>query len=184
MAANDHFNPMPANSHLSDRRMNAEIRPLPISQSSYSAYKPEHPANTDSPISPSSDPRSPSSPIYRQTSLLSPTDSRSPVDSRFYGAGGGGRTSESGLYREDIPLTSPLSPPGNGMPKQQPYEADPSLPGPAQAPRRKRRREQGGWFRGKIPWVVYIFTLAQLTVFIAEIVRNCPLSHGYATFRS
>ncbi|KPI38295.1 putative rhomboid protein [Cyphellophora attinorum] len=37
---------------------------------------------------------------------------------------------------------------------------------------RKRKKKQDGWFRGKIPWVVYVVTMAQLTVFIVEIIRN------------
>lgn len=33
-----------------------------------------------------------------------------------------------------------------------------------------------GWFKGKIPYVVYFFTLVQITVFIVEIIRNGMLS--------
>lgn len=38
-------------------------------------------------------------------------------------------------------------------------------------PRRKKKK-QDGWFRGKVPWVVYVVTLAQLTTFVVEIIRN------------
>lgn len=38
--------------------------------------------------------------------------------------------------------------------------------------KQKRRRSKQGWFRGKITWVVYVLTIAQLIVFIAQIVRN------------
>ncbi|CAK4032119.1 rhomboid family membrane [Lecanosticta acicola] len=40
----------------------------------------------------------------------------------------------------------------------------------------KRTRSRQGWFRGKITWVVYVLTLAQLIVFIAEIIRNAVLT--------
>jgi membrane associated rhomboid family serine protease len=39
-------------------------------------------------------------------------------------------------------------------------------------PRRKKKKQEDGWFKGKIPWVVYVFTLAQLTTFIVEIIKN------------
>lgn len=38
--------------------------------------------------------------------------------------------------------------------------------------RKSRKKKEDGWFHGKIPWVVYVCTLAQLTVFIVEIIRN------------
>lgn len=38
--------------------------------------------------------------------------------------------------------------------------------------RKRKKKKDEGWFRGKIPWVVYVCTLAQLTVFIVEIIRN------------
>jgi hypothetical protein len=31
--------------------------------------------------------------------------------------------------------------------------------------------------KGKIPWVVYGFTIIQVAVFIAEIVKNCKYMH-------
>ncbi|KAF7195622.1 putative rhomboid protein [Pseudocercospora fuligena] len=49
-------------------------------------------------------------------------------------------------------------------------------------PRRKRKRDRGtpdreqGWFKGKITWVVYVLTIVQLIVFIAEIIRNAVLT--------
>lgn len=41
----------------------------------------------------------------------------------------------------------------------------------------RRRRSHGvrrrdGWFKGKVTWVCYVLSAAQLTVFIAEIIRN------------
>lgn len=36
-----------------------------------------------------------------------------------------------------------------------------------------KSKKKDGWFSGKIPWVVYIVSLVQITVFIAEIIQNC-----------
>ena len=36
----------------------------------------------------------------------------------------------------------------------------------------RRRKDKDGWFRGKITWVVYVLTVAQLIVFIAELIKN------------
>jgi hypothetical protein len=34
----------------------------------------------------------------------------------------------------------------------------------------------GNYFKGKIPWVVYTLSLIQISVFIAEIIKNCEYS--------
>lgn len=38
--------------------------------------------------------------------------------------------------------------------------------------RRRKKKKDEGWFKGKIPWVVYVVTLAQLTTFVVEIIKN------------
>lgn len=38
---------------------------------------------------------------------------------------------------------------------------------------KSKSKKKDGWFSGKIPWVVYIVSLVQITVFIAEIIQNC-----------
>lgn len=49
-------------------------------------------------------------------------------------------------------------------------------------PRRKRRRTDGlasakqGWFKGRITWMVFILTFAQIVVFVAELIRNGVLT--------
>ena len=46
-------------------------------------------------------------------------------------------------------------------------------------PRRLSEEEEkrNGFFTGRIPWVVFITTLIQIAVFIAEIVKNCESSN-------
>lgn len=39
---------------------------------------------------------------------------------------------------------------------------------PKQKPQKKK-----GFFSRKIPWVVYVVSLVQITIFIAEIIQNC-----------
>jgi hypothetical protein len=45
--------------------------------------------------------------------------------------------------------------------------APPFLPKQKQKPQKKK-----GFFSGKIPWVVYVVSLVQITIFIAEIIQN------------
>jgi hypothetical protein len=49
----------------------------------------------------------------------------------------------------------------------------------------KRSTKKDGWFRGKITWAVFVLTVVQIVVFIAEIIKNgkgstAPLKHGNA----
>lgn len=90
---------------------------------------------------------------------------------------------DSGGFSDDIPLrprSEQNAPEGYALQQDQ-SGSDKGLPSTADRRRRKRRREpekkQGlrGFFSGKVPWVVYTFTLIQVTVFIVEIVKNCML---------
>ena len=38
--------------------------------------------------------------------------------------------------------------------------------------RGSRNDDEDGWFKGKITWVVFVLTVAQIIVFIAEIIKN------------
>lgn len=40
-------------------------------------------------------------------------------------------------------------------------------------PQKSSKKKKKGFFAGKIPWVVYIVSLVQITVFIVEIIKNC-----------
>jgi len=152
------------------QRSDIALPPLPVS--SYSAYRRESLQRSDSSLTPYSD-----SPSFESQSR------NGGHDRRFYGAGGGGRPDDSGAFGEDIPLRprSEQNAPGNGFPQHDGSGSDKALPPPAGHRRRKRRREPErkkgikGFFQGKVPWVVYIFTLVQVTVFIVEIVKNCTL---------
>ncbi|KAL3418740.1 rhomboid family membrane protein [Phlyctema vagabunda] len=119
-----------------------------------------------------------------------PQDSQSSFgqDSRYYGQGGGGRPQDStNSFPEDIPLQNQSQHPAGAIKHQQPltdhvYDAGESgIPPGATDGRHKRRSAMGTMFQGKgpkkrVPWVVYIFTIIQTAVFIAEIVKNAQLT--------
>jgi hypothetical protein len=114
---------------------------------------------------------------------ITPGDSASQLhhsDSTYWGAG----AHDEGRYNDDIPLRPQGSTmgadastsknqfdPNTHNAYDQPYYEN-ALPGPhggKQGGKRKWYNRSGG----AVPWVVYILTLAQLTVFIVELVRNC-----------
>ena len=53
-----------------------------------------------------------------------------------------------------------------------PHEAEDPFVRDADPRKKKRRKSKDGWFRGKITWVVYVLTVIQLAVFLAEIIKN------------
>ena len=89
----------------------------------------------------------------------------------------GGR--DASPYADNIPLR-PRPPPKDsedriGQDSRRDYsDGDGNFVGSAKQrlPESRQRRKLGGMFSGKIPWVVYILTLIQLSVFIAELAKN------------
>lgn len=96
----------------------------------------------------------------------------------YHGAGDMGARDAS-PYADDIPLRPrpPLKDPEHRIgqdPRRGYSDEDGNLVGSAKQrlPDSRRRRNLGGMFRGKVPWVVYILTLIQVSVFIAELAKN------------
>ncbi|KAH3200391.1 rhomboidmembrane protein [Aspergillus fumigatus] len=93
----------------------------------------------------------------------------------------GGRFSEADYYSDNIPLKAHSQDP-NGSPQpnwmQHPtqYAPDPSAMEPAGPPVAVTRRQKKGIFKKKIAWVTYTLTLAQVIVFIVELVKNAQLT--------
>ena len=168
MAANDYYNQPSSGQYGRPLNYDAPLPPLPTSSPLYSSQKPSFPP------SPYESPDSASRPHRSQTSFGS--------DSAYYGAGRGGRVQEPTAYADNIPLRSHAqnnrSDEWTGQ-TQQPYSPDeaerPSDSGRGGRRSRSKAKRRKGFFSGKIPWVVYILTLAQITVFIAELVKNCKL---------
>ncbi|KAK4692963.1 hypothetical protein P7C71_g4339, partial [Lecanoromycetidae sp. Uapishka_2] len=81
----------------------------------------------------------------------------------------GGIEQEPNPFDDDIPLRQHPSKGGSdAVPSQ--YSDDPAIVD--RRPGNGDRRREEPWYRGKIPWVVYILTTIQITVFIAELSRN------------
>jgi hypothetical protein len=100
-------------------------------------------------------------------------------DGWYHSGGGGGRREDSREFRDDIPLRTKTeqrqdSHDSGDMERKQANMEERKVEDPEARPRRKRRKipEKKGFFSGKVPWVVYGLTLIQLSVFIAELVKN------------
>lgn len=160
MAANDYHD----NSHqtASNPYLRTATKPLPpIGVLQYSS-------------SPSFQPYSPHSPV----STIASTDQLSQHrDSRFYPSKHGRPGAES-PYSEDIPLKhhakTSTSASDEWRDRQGQYPPSPESQighGPGLLPHPTRMKKKG-FFSGKVPWVVFTLSLIQITVFIAEIIKN------------
>jgi membrane associated rhomboid family serine protease len=92
-----------------------------------------------------------------------------------YNQGGGGRPQPSteNSFRDDIPLRDHAK--HNGATDHVYDAGEAGIPPRASDGRQGPKSRRGfGWFKkdGRIPWVVYVLTIIQLSVFIAEIVKN------------
>ena len=146
------------------------LPPLSVPLSSYSAYQPQSLSHSESPFTSNFEKKGP---FYRVQ-----TQDSNDSESQLFNLGSD-RNNDSGRFADNIPLR----PQHEQIPSAEvlPQEADPdlnkSLPNPVSQRRKKRREpEKTGFFRGRVPWVVYIFTLVQLTVFIVEMVKNGEFS--------
>lgn len=115
----------------------------------------------------------------------SPVPSPSPYDTRYSVASdhdypAGGRLQGGDQYTDDIPL-KPNAPPAAGRPEWMDadtrYSPEPNhgavpLHDPLEETGKRRKRARKGFWGKKIPWVVYLTSVVQVAVFIAEIVKN------------
>ncbi|KUI52685.1 hypothetical protein VP1G_00253 [Cytospora mali] len=110
--------------------------------------------------------------VYPATSYQSATSSRQHLTGQDTGYRGTGSPSDENLHSQDaIPLQD-----------RNIKDATDDIDHVYEAPRRNRSgKKQGvgfgelgmfGAYRNRIPWVVYIFTVAQIGVFIGEIAQN------------
>ena len=158
------------NSTLHKRLSEAGLPPLPIPLSSYSAYRPQSVSHSESPFTPNFEKKGP---FYRAQ-----TQDSNDSESQLFNFGND-RSNDSGRFADNVPLKPQheQTPSDGELSKKGDPDLDKSLPIPV-SQRRKRRREpeKKGFFKGRVPWVVYIFTLVQLTVFIVEMVKNGEFS--------
>ncbi|OGE55564.1 hypothetical protein PENARI_c004G01684 [Penicillium arizonense] len=85
-----------------------------------------------------------------------------------------GRVTEGDHYSENIPLKAQTQYGNNPDWMRQQTQYPPS-PGALEDSRRGDGRKKG-FFKKKIAWVTYILTLAQIIVFIVELVKNAQLT--------
>ena len=161
MAANEYYSPAPSPGN--GRRYDARPPRLPLDP--YATYS-SHPTQP----SPQPSPPQISSP-YEDTRYRPYADqSQQSIPSPYYASGAGGRETEPNPYADDIPLRQHPSK-RNSEILHDPLPHDPAIiDRPAQ--NAVRRRKQGFLGGGKIPWIVYTLTLIQVSVFIAELVKN------------
>ncbi|KAL8868163.1 MAG: hypothetical protein Q9174_005168, partial [Haloplaca sp. 1 TL-2023] len=168
MAADDYYNPY--NPHKPQRRSDAPLPPVPDYQL---PPRLDHGRPSPSPFTTPFD--DPSYRPYGQQSQHS-------LGSEYPPAGGvGARPYDASPYSENIPLRDHPS-----KQSQEPlsYDAQRQENEAAYASRMEaqqksghgRRKKSKGFFSGKVPWVVYFFTVIQIVVFIAEIARNAVLT--------
>lgn len=96
-----------------------------------------------------------------------------------------GRATEGDNYAENIPLKTNTQYGNNPDWMRQQTQYPPS-PGGLEDSRQRDIRKKKGFFSKKIAWVTYILTLAQIIVFIIELVKNgefCPCLGTIPTFR-
>ncbi|KAF2654625.1 rhomboid-domain-containing protein [Lophiostoma macrostomum CBS 122681] len=166
MAANDYYD-----TSYKDTHHNAPLPHAPTNQSAQSIspvtspfddqHRYEYPGTSSQNLTQHSQPMG-----YDDTSYHGPTSGRYDTP--------GHRPGDPFTDQNAIPLQNQ----GKMGGSQTGYNADPEgrmYPQPMYvAPAEKRRRD--GWFKGRITWVCYILTLAQISVFIGEIIRNSILT--------
>jgi hypothetical protein len=172
MAANDYFNPQFSRAQpepYQNHGYGSEAAPPYSSQApSYSSQS--RPAER-SPVSPFE------APFDDHVYPTRPQDSQYSLgqDSTYYSQGGGGRPAHGSVssFRDDIPLRE--HPKHTGETDHVYDIGDPRITPTLGDPMEKPKSRLGfGYFKkdGRIPWVVYILTIIQFSVFISEIVKN------------
>ena len=171
MAANDYYNHSSSGPSGKRYDYNAPLPPLPSSSPVYPIPKPTKSA-TSLPPSPFEDPAYPPYPQHSQTSFGS--------ESAYYGTGQRGRAQDPSGYADDRPLRPhPRKEDSEDWMAQNQQQFRLDEVGESVERRKQRKssrsgkRRSGGFFSGRIPWVVYVLTLVQASVFIGELVKNC-----------
>ena len=177
MAANEYYKESPdrryggATPTSYSRADPPQLPALPTSQ--YSVLN--HDRHTDSPISPIFD----STPLYDR-GAQNYNDS-----GEFMREGRGGPHRTSRQHSDEILLREnpqPFAGDKNASEAQIPLrQSDSTDSSPNERRRRRREPEKKSFFSRHNTWVVYILSLIQASVFIAELVKNCkPLYLHYS----
>ncbi|KAF1918525.1 rhomboid family-domain-containing protein [Ampelomyces quisqualis] len=103
------------------------------------------------------------------------------------GALGGYPAQNTSYSSQQDPFTDHNAIPLHSQPKYEAHQLDDGSPAPYTAdpeaharPSRKRskrkKQKKGGWFGGRITWVVYTLTAVQIGVFVGELIKNGMLT--------
>ena len=160
MATSDDHNSL----YLGQRRAEAPLPPLPSSASSHANYQQQ----SFSPVSSSSD-----NPVYRPVGRRS--DQSLGLNHEYYGSGGETPFQNPNHYSDDIPLRhyQPNGDSASSSPHDLRHDSTNVHNVQTREHRQDRtRRKKHGFFSKKTPWAVYFFTLLQIVVFVAELVKN------------
>ncbi|TVY65689.1 putative rhomboid protein [Lachnellula suecica] len=195
MAANDFYNPPSRHDESLPPHPYQSYNPPAAPGTSLPGYTSQPPSRVGttrpheiSPVSPFEAPFDDH--VYPMGGAAQRYDSQSTLgaDTRYYGQGV--RQNSDNSFRDDIPLRDHPATPAKDASTDHVYDAgDPRAPAPMNTqfsndpyPQpeegRSNRRSGMGFLKsqGKIPFVVYFFTLVQVVVFIVEIVKNAQLT--------
>lgn len=163
MASNDYYNSSPSHQYRHQSSYN-EQPPLPPTSSS----KPPALYTSTSPATSPYD-------SYGRGHYYQNSQQTLESDTAYYEGGAGRWLQDTSQYADNIPLKAHAQKNGSEewMPQNSQYPPSPEgqRPPPLDATGARSKR-RSGFFHGKIPWVVYAATLVQVSVFIAEVVRN------------
>lgn len=165
MAANDYYD---TPSDPSRKRIDGPLPPVPYPYSSYTSNLQQHQASSIGP--PYEDPS------YRPYGR--PFSPNLTSDHTDYNVGGGRHEFEPSPYSDNIPLRPQLRKSSSDLLNNHRRPSDAEGARPPREMRKKsrtgatRRKEKKGLWSGRIPFVVYFFTLVQVIVFIAELVKS------------
>jgi hypothetical protein len=165
MAANDYYD---TPSEPSRKRVDGPLPPVPYPYSSYTSNPQQHQASSIS--SPFEDPSY--RPYGRQSSQSLASDPA------YNNAGSGRHEFEPSPYSDNIPLRPQLRKSSSDLLNSHYRPSDAEGARPPLETRKKsrtgatRRKKKKGLWSGRIPFVVYFFTLVQVIVFIAELVKS------------
>ncbi|KAF2126791.1 rhomboid-domain-containing protein [Dothidotthia symphoricarpi CBS 119687] len=152
MAANDYYTTTTSSPH---DRADAPLPPLPGQH--------QHHA----PTSPFEDHTYPPYPATANSS-----GALSAHDTSYYGQPQRYDSRDSDPFADHSAIPLNTRPKADASPSR--YDADPERY--PSAPRDAKRKKKKGWFKGRVTWVCYILTLAQVGVFVGELVKNGMLT--------
>lgn len=160
MANRDYYGSSPPREHL-----NAPLPPVPTSSTSHTNKPLPSPFTPLTPVSPFDDEEAHNPRPHYQNSSPYRTESHQGYNRNPFGDDAAIPMHQTHYPKHDEPASYPF-------PSQQPiYEQSPHSDR-----RHKHRRKKEPFLSWHTPWFIYIITLVQIIVFVAEVVKNAVLT--------